>query len=101
MSLAISIRRRNISRVIFLLAVGFVVRVVFLSDSPTFTPYSPDIHEIRQHNVLERVTRADKGLNVQKHKFLQVRMGRDERDDLFMSYIRNGAQDYWDRFQKP
>ncbi|KAL0948089.1 hypothetical protein HGRIS_010710 [Hohenbuehelia grisea] len=28
-------------------------------------------------------------------------MGRDERDDLFRDVVRNGARDWWDRFQLP
>ncbi|KAF7361216.1 Glycosyltransferase family 69 protein [Mycena sanguinolenta] len=57
--------------------------------------------EIKEHNFIERATRPDKSLNVQKHPFLQSRLGRDERDELMGTEIRNGEQDYWERFQMP
>ncbi|RPD59516.1 hypothetical protein L227DRAFT_628170, partial [Lentinus tigrinus ALCF2SS1-6] len=34
-----------------------------------------------------------------KYQFLQVRMGRDERTDLFKD--DDGVRDYWEWFQKP
>ncbi|KAG8851043.1 Cryptococcal mannosyltransferase 1 [Tulasnella sp. 330] len=58
-------------------------------------------HAIVQHSVLERVTIADKTLDVQRLPFLQARMGRDERDDLLIGWLRNGVNDYWNRFQLP
>ncbi|CAL1702469.1 unnamed protein product [Somion occarium] len=63
--------------------------------------YASDPQEIRKQGVLDLVTRAEKGLDARKHKFLQVRMGRDEREDLFGDVIRDGTLDYWERFQKP
>ncbi|OBZ73255.1 hypothetical protein A0H81_07012 [Grifola frondosa] len=62
---------------------------------------SPDPKEIRKQNVLDLVTRSDKPLDARKHKFLQARMGRDERPDLFTDVIQSGVRDYWERFQKP
>jgi hypothetical protein len=98
--LGFMLRRRSIHRLIFAFALAFCVRFFFFSGTtPTHSPSSPQ--EIQEHNVLELVTRGDRSLNVQKHKFLQVRMGRDERDDLFGNVIRNGIDDFWDRFQKP
>ena len=51
--------------------------------------------------MLDLVTRGEKALDARKHKFLQVRMGRDERSDLFSDLVEDGVADYWDRFQKP
>lgn len=89
------IRRRTLTRIFFVICLGFVVRVLFSS------PPSSEAPEIRKHGVMDLVSRSDKVLDVQRHDFLQVRMGRDERDDLLDREIRNGVQDYWERFQKP
>jgi hypothetical protein len=98
--MAVSLRRRSLTRILFALGLGFFLRLIFFSSSSPQTS-SPDSHDIQEQNVLERVTRSDKTLNVQKHKFLQVRMGRDDRDDLLADIISNGVKDYWERFQKP
>ncbi|KAG8993188.1 Cryptococcal mannosyltransferase 1 [Tulasnella sp. 427] len=66
-----------------------------------FGPSSHPKHVIREHNVLERVTLADKTLDVQRHPFLQARMGRDDRDDLLSGWVKNGLRDYWERMQLP
>ena len=50
---------------------------------------------------MDYVKRTDKVLDVQRYDFLQVRMGRDERDDIFGETIREGIEDYWERFEKP
>ena len=99
----ISLRRRSFTRLLVILFLGLGARLLFFpsSSSSPSSFYNAKHHEILEHNVLERVTRSDKTLNVQKHKFLQVRMGRDERDDLLGDVVRNGVRDYWDRFQKP
>jgi hypothetical protein len=98
----LSLRRRSLTRLFFVLFVGACVRYLFFSSTtPSSVPHHAKPNEILGYNVLERVTRLDKTLNVQKHKFLQVRMGRDERDDLFGDVVRNGVRDYWERFQKP
>src|ERR1700683_3027958 len=99
--MAIALRRRSLTRILFALGLGVFLRFTFFSSSSSPTSfYATDSHEIQEHNVLERVTRPDKTLNVQKHKFLQVRMGRDDRDDLLVDVISNGVMDYWERFQK-
>lgn len=101
--MAFTLRRRSFTRLFFIICLGGIVRLVFFS-SPSSSPsslFTSDSLEIQEHNVLERVTRPDKSLNVHKHKFLQVRMGRDDRDDLLGDVIRNGVMDYWERFQKP
>jgi hypothetical protein len=100
--MAISLRRRSLTRILFTLGLGVLLRFAFFSPSSTTSSfYNSDLIEIQEQNVLERVTRPDKLLNAQKHKFLQVRMGRDDRDDLLIDVIRNGVSDYWERFQKP
>lgn len=104
--MALSLRRRSLSRLLWILGLGVFLRFAFFSSSSsssssTSSFYNSDSHEIQEHNVLERVTRPDKTLNVQKHKFLQVRMGRDDREDLLDEVIKNGVTDYWERFQKP
>ena len=57
--------------------------------------------QIQKQGVLDLVTRGEKVLDARKHKFLQVRVGRDERPDLFSETIDDGIQDFWDRYQKP
>jgi hypothetical protein len=96
----ITLRRRSLSRVLFIAACAFAVRWLFFSSSAAAVPgYAA--HQIKEHNFIERATRPDKSLNVQKHPFLQARMGRDERDELMGIQIRNGVDDYWERFQMP
>ncbi|KAL5522230.1 hypothetical protein ACEPAF_2087 [Sanghuangporus sanghuang] len=56
--------------------------------------------EIRRQGVLDLVARSDK-LDVQKYDFLQVRIGRDERPDLFTNIVQDGLDDFWERFEKP
>lgn len=69
-----------------------------------FSPAHEDsktTHEIREHGVLDFVQIGGSVLDVQRHRFLQARMGRDERPDILDSYVYSGLEDYWDRFQKP
>ncbi|KAG6824785.1 hypothetical protein H0H92_005831 [Tricholoma furcatifolium] len=90
------VRRRSLSRLLSVLALAFFIRYVFFPSTDTdTTPY--DL-EIREQNIIERATRPDKSLNVQRHKFLQARVGRDERDDLLGQTVRNGVRDWWERF---
>ncbi|KAF7973302.1 hypothetical protein HWV62_15621 [Athelia sp. TMB] len=101
--MGLTLRRRNFTRLILVFCAGVLIRFFFFpsqsaSKSSFFTA---DTQEIQEHGVLERVAGAAKALNVQKHKFLQVRMGRDERNDLLGDVIKNGVMDYWERFQKP
>lgn len=91
------LRRRNITRILLVLAVPVALRL-FLSSS---LYKRSDPHEILENNVLDIVSRSDKALDARKHKFLQVRMGRDERPDILDDVILNGALDYWERYQKP
>lgn len=88
-------RRRTLARILVLILCGVVLRFFWLSG------HTQQPHEIRGHNIVERVTTRDKTLNVHKHNFLQARLGRDERPELLGEVIKNGARDYWERFQKP
>ncbi|KXN85177.1 hypothetical protein AN958_11599 [Leucoagaricus sp. SymC.cos] len=90
--------RLRVLRIAALLAVGFAVRLLFFSSSPAKSSQS---NQIEEYNFIERATRADKSLDVQRHPFLQARLGRDERDDIFNSLIYDGMMDYWTRLQLP
>ncbi|KAJ3978026.1 glycosyltransferase family 69 protein [Lentinula raphanica] len=102
----ISLRRRNLSRLAFVAAALFLVRALFfpssdpVSSSRSFAT-TTHTNQIEEHNFIERATRPDKSLNVQRHKFLQSRIGRDSRHEVLGDVIRNGINDYWDRFQLP
>ena len=87
-------RRRSLTRIFWIVTLIVLVRLLF---PPSKKPESP---EIRRQGVLDLVTR-EKSLDARKYKFLQARMGRDDRQDLFSEFINNGLQDYWNRFQKP
>ncbi|EAU83437.1 capsular associated protein [Coprinopsis cinerea okayama7 len=100
--MAVMLRRRSLSRLAFLFAFVFIIRLVFFPPSPTTTKTkSENDYQIKEHNFIERATRPDKSLNVQKHPFLQARIGRDETEDLFTELINNGMEDYWLNFQLP
>ena len=103
--MAITIRRRSLIRLLFFAGCLAALRFVFVSSSsPTSTVaslYGSDPKEIQKQGVFDLVSRGEKALDARKHKFLQVRMGRDERPDLFTNTIDDGVADYWDRFQKP
>ncbi|KAG7085763.1 hypothetical protein E1B28_003304 [Marasmius oreades] len=103
--MAIPLLRRRVSfvRLCFLVGVLVFFRLTFFSSSHSSSHSfsTSHSHQIEEHNFIERNTRPDKSLNVQKHKFLQARMGREERDDWLNPVIRNGMEDYWDRFQLP
>ena len=87
------LRRRTLGRIVILTVSIFLFRHLFGPKTKK--------HEIQTHNVLERVTRTDKMLDVSRHDFLQVRMGRDERDGMLSDMVQDGVQDYWERFQFP
>ncbi|KAH7923576.1 glycosyltransferase family 69 protein [Leucogyrophana mollusca] len=95
--MALSLRRHTLTKFFFLLSLFFIARIIFGSSSQN----PPSVLEFQEHNVFERVTGTDKSLNVQKYKFMQTRMGRDDREDIFADIIGNGVRDYWERFQAP
>ncbi|KAK7027344.1 hypothetical protein VNI00_015307 [Paramarasmius palmivorus] len=107
--MALSFRRRSFHRLFLIAGVILFFRLTFFSSSSTSTSLSQysshnnRAHEIEEHNFIERNTRPDKTLNVQRHKFLQARMGRDEKleDDWLMGVVRGGMEDYWERLQVP
>lgn len=99
--MALSFRRRNLSRLLFFFTFVLFIRFLFFSSSTSTTSRSSSDHQIKRHNFIERATRPDKSLNIQKHKFLQARMGRDEREGILGQIILNGVNDYWQRFQEP
>lgn len=94
-SITFSLRRRTWYRLGLVVVLVYLLRVLF------FSPKSSRQKEIKHHNVLELVTRPDKVLDVHKHDFLQARLGRDERPDIFGEVVRNGVLDFWNRFQLP
>jgi hypothetical protein len=96
--MAIVIRRRSLVRYAGIGTVIFLLRWLFFSPSHED---SNTVHEIQEHGVLDFVQIGGSALDVQRHKFLQARMGRDERPDILDRYVHSGLEDYWDRFQKP
>ena len=101
--MAIALRRRSLIRILLLLG-GVVIFKILISQSSTTSVsslYASDPQQIQKQGVLDLVTRGEKVLDARKHKFLQVRVGRDERPDLFSETIDDGIQDFWDRYQKP
>ncbi|KAJ2986324.1 hypothetical protein NUW54_g9813 [Trametes sanguinea] len=103
--MAVAIRRRTVLRILALAGFAFLVKLLVSSPASSRSVsgfYSPsDPKEIRKQNVLDIVTGADKQLDARKYEFLQARLGRDERPDLFTDIINDGVEDYWERFQKP
>ncbi|ETW76434.1 glycosyltransferase family 69 protein [Heterobasidion irregulare TC 32-1] len=96
--MAFNIRRRNLTRVVLALGFALVVRFFVVSSTPS---YSPNDHEIQGSNMLDLVSRPDNVLDVRRYKFLQSRVGRDEKPDLLGDIVTNGVKDFWERFQKP
>jgi hypothetical protein len=78
-----------------------LVVIGFLLFRSFFFPSHTDSEEIISHGVLERVLLTDKYLDTAKYPFLQARIGRDERPDLFDDEVGDGIMDFWTRFQKP
>ena len=103
--MAIALRRRSLIRILLFLGCIFLIRLFVTSSSSTKSVSSfygsADPQEIQKQGVLDLVTRGEKVLDARKHKFLQVRIGRDERADLFSDTIEDGIMDYWERYQKP
>lgn len=99
-------RRRTLTRFLFALALAFLLRLLFFPSSniDNATTHHLDrsrSHHIKQHNIMQRATRPDRSLNVQKHRFLQARMGRDEPREIMADAVTDGMWDWWERFQIP
>jgi hypothetical protein len=91
-------RRRNLTRIFILISAAILIR---LATSSRPSSSSTKLHEIQGHGVLDFVHGSDSALDTRRHNFLQSRFGRDEREGLMGDIVRNGADDYWERFQKP
>ena len=91
------LRRRSLSRIFVILLIPLGLHFYLRSSWYKTT----DPSEIQENNVLDIVTGSGDILDARKHKFLQVRIGRDERPDMFSDVISNGLLDYWTGFQKP
>ena len=91
------LRRRSLTRIFVILLIPLGLH--FYLRSPWYKNTDPS--EIQENNVLDIVTGSGAILDARKHKFLQVRIGRDERPDMFSDVISNGLLDYWTGFQKP
>ncbi|QRV95562.1 alpha-1,3-mannosyltransferase CMT1 [Ceratobasidium sp. AG-Ba] len=95
MALSFAAPRKNaLTRVLLGGAVVYIFYSLFFSSKT-------QPHEIVAHSVIDRVTNADRTLDVQRHTFLQARLGRDERPDLLSDWVHDGALDFWQRFQLP
>lgn len=94
--MALTLRKRSLTRILGVVAGLFVIRF-FWAPSKS----SNEVPEITQHGVLDLVSLGGNALDVQRHDFLQARIGRDERPDIMDDFVRNGIKDYWERFQKP
>ena len=100
MVVTLGFRRRTLLRFLLLAAVSLIIRLTFFPYRRT-TVLKSNSHQIKGHNFIERATRPDKSLDVQRHPFLQARIGRDEKEDIFSNLVRTGIRDYWERFQRP
>jgi hypothetical protein len=96
--MALGFRRRNFTRIIILISAAVIIR--FVTSSKSSSPKTTS-HEIQGHGVLDFVHGPENVLDARRHAFLQSRVGRDEREDLMSDIVRNGVDDYWERFQKP
>jgi hypothetical protein len=96
--MALGFRRRNLTRIFILVSAVVLIRLATSSSSPQ--PRAKPL-EIQGHGVLDFVHGSENVLDARRHSFLQSRVGRDEREDLMSDIIRNGVDDYWERFQKP
>jgi hypothetical protein len=91
-------RRRNLTRIVIFISAAVLIRLA--TSSKSSSPRAKT-HEIQGHGVLDFVHGSENALDARRHSFLQSRVGRDEREDLMSDVVRNGVDDYWERFQKP
>lgn len=90
------LRPRSLTRLLIFAFLAYLARITYVFLNPS-TPTVGNHHEIKKHGVFER----DRTLNVQKHPWLQSRMGRDERGDIFSDMVKGGVDDYWGNYQLP
>ncbi|KAI0294924.1 cryptococcal mannosyltransferase 1-domain-containing protein [Russula brevipes] len=95
--MALGFRSRNLKRIFILVAAVILFR---LATSSRSSSPRKKTHEIQSHGVLDFVHGSENALDARRHSFLQTRVGRDEREDLMSDIVRNGVDDYWERFQK-
>ena len=98
--MALGFRRRNLTRIFILISAAVLIRLATSSKSSSSSSRTKT-HEIQGHGVLDFVHGSESALDARRHAFLQSRVGRDERSDLMSDFVRNGVDDYWERFQKP
>jgi len=96
--MAYGFRRRNLTRIFILISAAILIRLATSSKSSSSKTKN---NEIQGHGVLDFVHGSEYALDSRRHTFLQSRVGRDEREDLMGDIVRNGVDDYWERFQKP
>ncbi|EIN04474.1 glycosyltransferase family 69 protein [Punctularia strigosozonata HHB-11173 SS5] len=105
--MALSFRRRSLTRVAYIVGLAIVARLLVIYTSSSSS--GQDDLEIREQNYLDKIrvagvgglTGAGGALDVQRHKFLQVRLGRDEREDMLDKEVRDGYLDFWQRYEMP
>ena len=96
--MALGFRRRNLTRIVIFIAAAILIRLATSSKSSSSRTKT---QEIQGHGVLDFVHSPEYALDARRHPFMQSRVGRDEREDLMSDIVRNGVEDYWERFQKP
>ena len=96
--MAFGFRRRNLTRIFFLISAAILIHFATKS---RHSSKSTKLHEIQGHGVLDFVHGSENVLDTRRYGFLQSRFGRDEREGLMGDIVRNGVDDYWERFQKP
>ncbi|KAH9083473.1 cryptococcal mannosyltransferase 1-domain-containing protein [Lactarius deliciosus] len=96
--MAFGFRRRNLTRIFILISAAILIR---LATSSRSSSSDTKLHEIQGHGVLDFVHGSESVLDTRRYGFLQSRFGRDDKEDLMGDIVRNGVDDYWERFQKP
>ena len=96
--MAFGFRRRNLTRIFILISAAILIRLA-TSSGPSSS--GTKLHEIQGHGVLDFVHGSESVLDTRRYDFLQSRFGRDEREGIMGDIVRNGVDDYWERFQKP
>jgi hypothetical protein len=103
--------RRRATRLLVIGAIAFALYLVLFHESSpaSFSSRKPKRYsEIKSPTIppLLLTGGLQHKLDAQKYDFLQVRVGREEDedwavDDVMGHSVRDGIEDYWNRFQKP